>query len=246
MVLTAVTFDLWQTLILDSPERGGRRRQLLLDGAGEVLKEEGFDYPQERVQAAYRQCQIECNEVRAREEDVSFDEQIDIFLGHIDNDLLGRLSGDGRIRVARRYTDAYLLRSPLVDEHAESVLRSLSEMGLKLALICNTGTTPGATQRVFLERMGLLRYFETLTFSDEERLSKPAAKIFHDTLRRLDAEPSQALHVGDHPRNDIVGAKRAGLTAVWIRRKDEPTEVEPDVAIDSLDQLTEVVARLVG
>ena len=35
----------------------------------------------------------------------------------------------------------------------------------------------------------------------------------------------QALHVGDHPRNDIVGAKQTGLTAVWIRRKDEATEV---------------------
>jgi putative hydrolase of the HAD superfamily len=246
MPLTAVTFDLWQTLILDSPELSGPRRRLLLDGTSEVLREEGFDYPEDQVTAAYRQCQADGNEVRAQEGDISFDEQIDTFLGHIDDELLGRLSAEGRVRVARRYADAYLERPPQVDEHSETVLRTLSNMGLKLAMICNTGSTPGATQRVFLERKGLLRYFETLTFSDEERLSKPAAKIFHDTLRRLDAEPFETLHVGDHPRNDIAGAKRAGLGAVWIRRRDEETEVEPDAAIDSLDQLVGAISRLMG
>ena len=61
----------------------------------------------------------------------------------------------------------------------------MRDMGLKVALICNTGATPGVTQRVFLEREGLIGFFDTLTFSDEERLSKPAKAIFDRTLERI-------------------------------------------------------------
>jgi putative hydrolase of the HAD superfamily len=45
------------------------------------------------------------------------------------------------------------------------------------------------------------------------------------------------VHVGDHPLNDVVGAKQAGLRAIWLRRdlKAECT-VAPDLSIDSLDE----------
>jgi FMN phosphatase YigB (HAD superfamily) len=59
--------------------------------------------------------------------------------------------------------------------------------------------------------------------------------------------------VGDHPLNDVGGAKRSGWRAVWIDRDgagdyvapDGCTEV-PDATISSLDQLADVLAALNG
>ena len=58
-------------------------------------------------------------------------------------------------------------------------------MGLKIGLISNTGMTPGTTFRAHLENIGLLGFFDVLTFSDEVKLSKPSEEIFRLTLRAL-------------------------------------------------------------
>ncbi len=244
MRITTVTFDLWETLIRDSPESGRPRGALRIDGALAALRDDGFDYPRDRVAEAVRRCYALCDEVRQREGDLSFGEQVDLFLRCIDEEMAVRLSPVARARVAQRYADSYIEHPPKVDEHAAAVLAALKGQGLKLALICNTGATPGVTQRVFLESAGLLHFFGTLTFSDEERLSKPAPRIFHVTLERLSATPAEAVHVGDHPRNDVEGAKRAGLGAIWLRRGDKQLTVAPDARVDTLAQVPEAVARL--
>jgi len=56
---------------------------------------------------------------------------------------------------------------------------------------------------------------------------------------------SEAVHVGDHPRDDIAGAQRAGLRAVWFnpQAKAWPGEQAPDAEIQRLSHLHEVLAR---
>lgn len=242
--ITTVTFDLWQTLILDTPESSRPRARLRQDGTLAALRDEGYDFTREQVVEAYRRCYQICDEIRQTEGDVSFDEQIDLFLKSIDQDMAARLSPETWQRVARSYADSYLQHPPQIDEDAGPVLHMLKEQGFRLGLICNTGATPGATQRVFLQQAGLARYFATLTFSDEEGLSKPSTRIFHVTLERMGAAPHEAVHVGDHPRNDVEGAKRAGLAAIWLRRDDQVAVVPPDACVSALDQVPEAVARL--
>jgi len=124
-------------------------------------------------------------------------------------------------------------------------------MGLRLALISNTGMTPGFTFRTYLEQQGMLAYFDVLTFSDEVKLAKPSKDIFLLTLRALSAAPSQAVHVGDHVKNDVVGAKRAGLKTVWIMGfydREDPSDLdsEPDATVPTLGQVVPAIARLSG
>ena len=209
--LTTLTFDLWQTLILDSPQVGHPRGRLRLEGAQAALRNAGYDYALELLQQAMRRTTAMCNKIREREEDATFTEQVGIFLQQVDGGMAQRLDGATRELVARRYADSYLAHPPMVDPDAAPVLAAVRGMGYRLGLICNTGATPGVTQRVFLEQQGLAAHFATLTFSDEERLSKPAAQIFHVTLERLGATAAESVHIGDHPRNDVTGAKRAGL-----------------------------------
>ena len=241
-----VTFDLWETLIRDSTAAGAPRMQVRLDETFRILREQGFGFSTEHIAKAYRRCQAALDELRKREGDATFDEQVDRFLAEIEGGLASRLSLHARERIAARYADSYFDHPPRLDEHALSVMAGVKARGYRTALICNTGSTPGKTQRVFLERAGLARFLDTLTFSDEEQMSKPAAAIFHVTLERIGGVPHEAVHVGDHPRNDVLGAKRAGLKTIWLKRKEEPTEVAPDAQIDSLDHLLEALERLAG
>ena len=54
----------------------------------------------------------------------------------------------------------------------------------------------------------------------------------------------RSRYVGDTPRLDVVGARDAGLTPVWINRRNLvwPDELEPPAhVIDSLDELLLVI-----
>ena len=242
--LDTVTFDLWQTLIVDSMELGAPRMQARLDGVAAALAGEGFDFPYDHLRKATRTTYEILDEVRTNEGDVTFTEQVGIFLKAVDEELAARLSPEARAEVERHYADSYLDHPPQVDPEAADVLAATREMGLKVALICNTGATPGVTQRTFLDRAGLIGYFDTLTFSDEERLSKPAKAIFDRTLERIGSKAEGAIHVGDHHRNDVEGAKRAGLRAIWLRRNDSQPAIPPDAEIVSLGQAVPIIHGL--
>lgn len=242
--LAAVTFDLWQTLILDSPEVGRPRGQKRLTDTLALLHSEGHAFTVEQLQTAFRACLTVCDDVRDRGDDLTFDEQVDLFLTKLDPTLLTKLPLAARRELGRRYADCYLDHPPTVDPHAHFVLSSAKAMGLKLALICNTGATPGLTQRAFLERAGLAQYFELLVFSDEERASKPAPRIFSSTLSRLGVTPSETVHVGDHLRNDVFGAQQVGLRTIWLRRVPGEPEVKPDAQVDALDEVLGALERL--
>jgi FMN hydrolase / 5-amino-6-(5-phospho-D-ribitylamino)uracil phosphatase len=92
---------------------------------------------------------------------------------------------------------------------ALDLLGELRDWGYRLGLISNTVGEPGAFLRPILTGMGFDRFVETYVFSDEQPWTKPSPEIFRFTLDRLDAKPSDAVHVGD-AWADLEGARRAG------------------------------------
>ena len=72
--LTAVTFDLWQTLLLDNRELGRARAQVRLEGAQQALRKAGQGYELEHLREAYRACYRQCRQIREQNLDVSFRE----------------------------------------------------------------------------------------------------------------------------------------------------------------------------
>lgn len=52
--------------------------------------------------------------------------------------------------------------------------------------------------------------------------AKPRAAPFLRALELAGAEPSEALHVGDSPVNDVEGARAAGIRALLVQRVGEP------------------------
>ena len=249
--ITAVTFDLWQTLLLDNRELGRARAQVRLDGAQAALKKVGQEYDIDHIRDAYRACYRHCHGVRDLGLDLSFREQVEVFIENIAPGLLERLDEETIKEILDAYADSFFVHPPVPHVDSVNVLRDVKAMGLRIGLISNTGMTPGVTFRSYLDQQGMLGYFDTLTFSDEVKLAKPSPQIFEITLRSLGAAPEQAVHVGDHVANDVVGANRCGLKTVWITgfyEREDPLDPdsEPDATVEQLGMVVPAIARLAG
>jgi putative hydrolase of the HAD superfamily len=247
--ITAVTFDLWQTLLVDNRELGRARTQVRLDGAEAALSSQGEHYDIVQIREAYRACFRHCRRVREDGLDLSFREQVETFINYISPQLLDRLAEETVLEIERVYADSIFDYPPVLHPAAHSTLQGVREMGLRLGLISNTGMTPGFTFRQLLEQQGVLEYFDVLTFSDEVKLTKPACEIFAMTLQPLNATPAQTIHVGDHVDNDVRGAKRCGLRTVWIEgfyQREDPTDPssEPDVSVGGLEEVVAAIRAI--
>jgi FMN hydrolase / 5-amino-6-(5-phospho-D-ribitylamino)uracil phosphatase len=115
--------------------------------------------------------------------------------------------------------------------------------GYRIGLLSNGSRLP--------ETIGLGGYFETVVFAQDHRVAKPDTALFDICRQQLGLAPEACVLVGDHPLNDVVGAKRAGWSAVLIDRSGGGTYVPPagcsevpDAVITSFTQLPKVLRQL--
>jgi HAD superfamily hydrolase (TIGR01509 family) len=90
---------------------------------------------------------------------------------------------------------------------AHRALRRLRAHGLALAVVANWDVS----LHDHLRRHGLAGWFDTVVTSAEAGFKKPDPAPFRLALERLGIDPGRAVHVGDHPPHDEVGARAAGL-----------------------------------
>jgi putative hydrolase of the HAD superfamily len=69
-----------------------------------------------------------------------------------------------------------------------------------------------------LAAIGLAGYFEHALAARDAGMLKPDPRIFALLLERTGLEAGCVLHVGDDAVADVEGARRAGVTPVWINR----------------------------
>ena len=65
---------------------------------------------------------------------------------------------------------------------------------------------------------GLETFLDTVVISEEAGVTKPDPRIFEIALARLGCEAGEVVMVGDSWAADIVGARSAGIRAVWFNR----------------------------
>lgn len=101
-----------------------------------------------------------------------------------------------------------------------------------------------ATAERILTMHGVAPYFESVTISAGFGRRKPHPSIFEHALRSLGAGPEHSLFVGDSFADDVVGAKGAGMSVVWLNpRAEAPPEPHPraDRIIGTLVELPAVL-----
>jgi len=84
----------------------------------------------------------------------------------------------------------------------------------KLAIVSDTGFSPGKVLRVLLNHYGIFDHFSAFSFSDETGVSKPHKKAFQHVLDQLAYFPNEAIHIGDIEKTDVIGAKGIGMKAI--------------------------------
>jgi putative hydrolase of the HAD superfamily len=125
-----------------------------------------------------------------------------------------------------------------------STLEALRGLGLRLGIVSNAAYRPRLMKQQ-LAALGLATYFDAVTFSSEVGVRKPHPAIYADALRKLGADPSRTLFVGDRVREDVQGPQAMGMRAVLTRewrQEDDPGVA--DFVIDRLGELPAIVNRL--
>jgi putative hydrolase of the HAD superfamily len=69
-----------------------------------------------------------------------------------------------------------------------------------------------------LGRIGLAAQFSVSLNARQVGAAKPDPRCFEQLSRALAVAPHELLYVGDDPRADVEGARRAGLATAWLNR----------------------------
>ena len=242
-MIHAVTFDLWQTLIADTPELDAMRTGYRTENTVKLLSQTGYTIELPEVQQAHAVIWRECARGWEKAIDLPFKHQVSDYLELIRPGLSGSVPAATFDAITDAYAAAALVYPPTVIAGADRVLAGIRARGCRLGLICNTGRTPGFILRQLLTGYGIMESLDVALFSDETIVRKPDARIFAQALQQLDARPENSLHVGDDPVTDIAGARGAGMSAVWIRR---PQCAEPQclAAIDDVSHLPGILKQV--
>lgn len=109
-------------------------------------------------------------------------------------------------------------------------LDALKTRELTLGVISDWGVGLG----LVLRHHDLIQYFDFAVISAAVRHAKPDPELFQTALRRADAIPDYALHIGDSYVLDVLGARAAGITPVLIDRAGhyDPAQLDCHVVRD--------------
>ena len=234
----AVTFDCWNTLLYEDDWR--RAHALRVESLARAAAEAGRNVSPEEAGRAF---------------DVAWERHMHLWRA-------GRASGALEIaewaleelglhephpaleHLVRAYEEASHSGRVLALEGARGMLEALDLYGVRRALVCDTGLTPGRVVRRHLDHMGLLEHLEVQVFSDEIGVPKPDAGAFLAALEPLGVAPQRAMHVGDLRRTDVAGARALGMLSVRIRARHDDTSDLPDadLIVDSYAELRDMFA----
>jgi putative hydrolase of the HAD superfamily len=239
-MLEAVTFDYWNTLFVDTRgrEREHRRAAILQEEVGRVAPVPSTAAVNDALQSGYDLFdRLWIHEHRTP----LCVETVDGILAA----LRVRLPADAQERIVTQFEQLILELPPEPMPGAMYALPALAER-YRLAVICDTGYSPGLVLRELLERNGMLKYFRYLYFSNEHGMSKPEPRVFTRTLGELDVRAGEAAHVGDIQRTDIAGAQGAGMAAVlFVAANDhDARDTTADLVVRHFDELPAALGSL--
>ncbi len=243
-IVEAVSFDLWDTLIVDESDEAKRAKQGL-DPKPLARRKLVWEFlnrhePVERslVDAVY--------------------DAADYALKHVWHELYVTwpvrrrleivLAGLGRSLPDEEFDELVRLHETMeMDIGVDMVKGAVEALSAlkkryKLAVISDAVITPGWALRKILEGHGLAEFFDAMIFSDEVGHSKPHPDVFLAAAEALGTSPRRMVHVGDRGTNDVEGIQAAGGRAVLFTGvADRGRGVKPEAVCESLTFLPGII-----
>ncbi|MBI3089062.1 MAG: HAD family hydrolase [Candidatus Tectomicrobia bacterium] len=234
MRFRAILFDVHQTLI--------RKDYTLLSlaqrNAAAVLQEAGYDVTLEALTSAWEQNrrQVGARLANGRHDEVEFYTWYESLLG---------LAGIPRapVELIDRFNDVFASSFAGGIAAFPGAPEALTELRRRytLGIISNS---LGRNTRFDLRIAGLYDYFTHFSISSEIGKRKPHPAIFQSALDGLGMTAAAAVMVGDHPGEDVRGARQVGMTAIQVAAPGTEASPEADAVIHDLSRLVLVVERL--
>ena len=127
-----------------------------------------------------------------------------------------------------------------IDEHTKSALEKLHGK-YKLGIVSNFAI-PECVDKL-LTKHGLEAFFDVVVVSGAVNKRKPSPEIFERALEKLGVNAEDTVFVGDTVDADVIGAKAAGMKAVFIERRvqEDAEQACPNQTIKSLSELSEAI-----
>lgn len=178
---------------------------------------------------------------------------------HFENSMIDALIGRGHTpyrEIGRRALDHVLTRAQIPHERAEvarlvagierlapfpEVPAALARLQRRYRLAILSNGDPDMLEHA---RPHIGFPFEVMLSAAEAGYFKPHQATYRMAAARLGVETGQVLHVANHAF-DCIGAKAAGMRAVFVNRRQRPfedTPHRPDIVVASLAELADALA----
>jgi HAD superfamily hydrolase (TIGR01549 family) len=214
MSIKLLTIDYWNT-IFDSSNGYGRNAYRMkslveeIDRMGIIIKKDELDKAMEATWEFFNKVWTEEQRTPMPIESVGFYWNF-----------LKLPKSDRAIKnIVHAFAISILEHPPKVLPDAKETIEKLSK-DYDLAIISDTGFSPGTILMELLKRNELDSYFKAFSFSDETGVSKPQKKAYEHILDQFDYSVEECCHIGDIERTDVAGAKAMGMHAILFAGDD--------------------------
>lgn len=123
-------------------------------------------------------------------------------------------------------------------------LEKIKGMGYKIGIITNSKSE---TQNCKIDLIEVRPYCDAIIISGDTPYEKPQAEIFEMMAEKLEIETSEMMYVGDHPRNDVDGSRKAGCTPVWVKTTGNwiyPEVEKCDLQVDDISAIPQILENI--
>lgn len=93
-----------------------------------------------------------------------------------------------------------------------------------------------------LEKLQILPFFDFIVSSEEVNVEKPHRKLFLTCAAKAGVSPEECLFIGDSLKKDVLGAKNAGMKALWFCPDAEQAAQHPET--ESISHFGQLAKRL--
>ena len=79
---------------------------------------------------------------------------------------------------------------------------------------------------------------------------KPSPELFLASLKHVQVQANEVIHVGDHPKDDIEGAQQLGIKTLWFNPhkkqwSDLSNKKPPDKIVNCLSEIVSTIKYFV-
>ena len=215
-MIKAITFDLWDTVIIDEsdepkrksigiPSKSVERRNLVYNALKKTKS-----IARMKVDTAYNAIDIAFKHVWYNNHVTwSVKERLQILL----DGLKRNLSEKDLLKLVQLHEEMELeIKPDLAPGIADALV--ILQRKYRLGVISDTIFSPGHTLRSLLDYYKVKKYFDTFTFSDEIGRAKPDPAVFKAAANSLAVGIHEIVHIGDHEKKDVFGPHRVGAMAI--------------------------------